>query len=555
MGAPALAFVLAGLFPLGLVVAGYWDARSVLIVYWVELLVLGFFTMCRILLVRSLPVGLRMLAAVFFYTMFFGFCSGYGLFIAHMVGVKLPPMAMNSYLADIFSTVRHLMQAMPKFGWIAVLTLIVSHGVSFLTEWIAKRDFRVMQLVQRLILRGAVLHVIRIAGGAIALNSPALSWVAMALIFAKIGIDVYGERAAPNTAAAVAAGLPAYPPTRLAPRRASATIDSLASAPRLSRIDNGVGADLVLDPNPGSIGGDVAGFVDVALPPGGHFFLWLDEIGDYRKAASSINWTEGGQGKVEPGPRGMRISFRFAPPAERRPSGPWETRSGDPSFGEPPRQVRWQLCVEGAGKSWVFEIPVGVLVKQSAVFAELPDTGKSGAPRIPAALLYRIARSSALILEEPPQVGLGQALFGAVIGVAIMWAVGPSNALGGNALWFFLGAAILFGSIYLSGLRTRTEVRPAMLTLRKWWFGLSVTTRVFALAAIDAVATRVQATSPRNATTYKTLLRLRDGSEVELFDSIKDSRQAEALRRLIERRLEGETEPDLEKLISYRSGA
>src|SRR6185503_12471802 len=110
--------------------------------------------------------------------------------------------------------------------------------------------------------------------------------------------------------------------------------------------------------------------------------------------------------------RGTRTCFRFAPPADRRPSGPWENRPGDPSFGEPPRQVRWQLHVEGAGKAWTFEIPVGVLVKQSAVFAELPDTGKSGAPRIPAELLYRIARSSALVLEEPPQVGIGQALFG-----------------------------------------------------------------------------------------------------------------------------------------------
>src|SRR6185295_3139197 len=178
MGAPAIAFVIAGLFPLGLVVTGYWDARSVLIVYWVELLVLGFFTMCRILLVRTLPFGLRLLAAAFFYTVFFGFCSGYGLFIAHMVGAKLPRMAMNSYVSDIFSTVRHLMQAMPRFGWIAVLTLIASHGFSFLTEWSGKRDFQVMPLVHRLILRGAVLHVILIAGGAVALNSPALSWVA-----------------------------------------------------------------------------------------------------------------------------------------------------------------------------------------------------------------------------------------------------------------------------------------------------------------------------------------------------------------------------------------
>lgn len=555
MGAQAIAFVLAGLFPLGLVVTGYWDARSVLIVYWVELLVLGFFTMCRILLVRTLPVGLRLLAAVFFYTMFFGFCSGYGLFIAHMVGVKLPRMALASYVSDIFVTVRHLMQAMPKFGWLAVLTLIVSHGFSFLAEWAGKRDLQVMHLVHRLMLRGAVLHVILIAGCAIALNSPALSWIAMVLVFAKIAIDVYGERPAPNSAAAVAATLPAYPPKPPAPRRATATIDSLAGAPRLASIDDGVKAELVLDPNPGSIGGDVAGFIDVPLPPGSHFFLWLDEIGHYRRAASSPNWTEGGQGRVEPGPRGTRVSFRFAPPADRRPSGPWEKRAGDPSFGEPPQQVRWRLCVEGAGKSWVFEIPVGVLVKQSAVFAELPDTGKTGAPRIPAELLCRVARSSALILEEPPQVGFGQALFGAAVGTAIMWAVGPSNALGDSALWFFLGAAILFGAIYLSGLRTRTEVRPATITLRKWWFGLSVTSRVFALAAIETVATRVQASSQRSATTYKTLLRLRDGSEVELFDSIKDSRQAEAVRSVIERRLEGTAEPELEKLIAYRSGA
>ena len=554
MGAPAIAFVLAGLVPLGLVMTGYWDARSVLILYWIELLVMGFFTMCRILLVRTLPLGLRLLAAVFFYSFFFGFCSGYGSFIAHMVGVKLPRMALDSHLADIFTTVRYLMQAMPRFGWIALLFLFVSHGISFLMDWAAKRDFQVMRLVHRLLLRGGVLHVILIAGGAIALNSPALSWVAMALIFAKIAIDVYGERPAPNSAAAVAATFPPYNAAPSAPRRATATIDSLAGAPRLARVDNGVSAELVLDPNPGSVGGDVAGFIDIGLPAGGRFFVWLDEIGDYRKASSSINWTEGGQGAVEPGPAGTRVKFRFAPPRERRPSGAWESRPGDPSFGEPPRQVRWQLTVEGAGKSWVFEIPVGVLVKYSAVFAELPDTGKSGAPRIPAELLYRIARSTALVLEEPPQLGFGQSFLGVTVGVAIMAAVGPSNALGSNALWFFLGAAILFSAVYLLGLRTRTEIRPSTITLRRWWFGLSLTSRVFASTIISAVATRVQAASQRSGTVYKTLLQLHDGSEVELFDVLKDSRQAEALRTLIERRLAGEPELELEKLISYRLG-
>src|SRR5205814_8648537 len=89
MGASVAAFIVAGLIPLGLVLAGWWDARSVLIFYWAELLVMGFFTMCRILLVQTQPVGLRLLLAMFFYGMFFGLCGAYGAMIAKLVGIHV----------------------------------------------------------------------------------------------------------------------------------------------------------------------------------------------------------------------------------------------------------------------------------------------------------------------------------------------------------------------------------------------------------------------------------------------------------------------------------
>jgi len=114
MGAAALAFVVSGLIPLALILAGWWDARSVLILYWAELLVVGLFAMARMLCAQRLPVGLRMLAAAFFYTVYFGFVTGYGSFIAYLVGVQVSGGAMTgSYVSDVIRVMRSLLRAMP----------------------------------------------------------------------------------------------------------------------------------------------------------------------------------------------------------------------------------------------------------------------------------------------------------------------------------------------------------------------------------------------------------------------------------------------------------
>jgi hypothetical protein len=337
--------------------------------------------------------------------------------------------------------------------------------------------------------------------------------------------------------------------------KATASIESLANAPRLEQVHDGIRASLVLDPNPGSLGGDVAGFVDVALPygKGTRFFVWLDWVGDYSKS-SSANWVEGGYGVAEAGPAGTRIRFRFTPGAEQRPSGEWVSRPGDFKFGEHPHHVRWHVVVEAkpGGGSWSFEIPVAEGARPSPVFAELPDTGKSGAPHIPGDLVYRVAGASALVLEEPPQIGLGGMLIGMTVGGGIMWA-SAGSALGFGAIWFFLGAAIAFGSVYGFGLRIRVEVRPGLVALRKSWFGIAVGSRDFAGTHISAVSTRVAAQTPHELSQYKMLLLLRDGQDVELIDDIKDSRQAEALRRMVEERLRGAQNAELERLLAYRA--
>src|SRR5438874_3832719 len=159
MGASVAAFIVAGLIPLGLVLAGWWDARSVLIFYWAELLVMGFFTMCRILLVQTQPVGLRLLLAMFFYGVFFGLCVAYGAMIAKLVGIRLAAPSSLNYAAIIVTNVRDLMRALQPYGWLALLGLIASHAVSFFASYVARGEYRGAE-IRKLISRLALRHVI-----------------------------------------------------------------------------------------------------------------------------------------------------------------------------------------------------------------------------------------------------------------------------------------------------------------------------------------------------------------------------------------------------------
>jgi len=175
---PVTTLVVANLVPLVGVFAFGWDARPLLILYWAENVVVALWTVARMFVTG----GPHALPHVAFFTVHFGlFTLVHGIFVDALTQPETrqgaaPPTAI---LADV--------------PLLALLGLLVSHGISFFTNFIGRGEYRTAKLQTLMTLpypRMVVLHVAIIAAGfaTIAFGQP-LALLAI-LVVLKIGLDV-----------------------------------------------------------------------------------------------------------------------------------------------------------------------------------------------------------------------------------------------------------------------------------------------------------------------------------------------------------------------------
>ena len=166
--------VLANLLPLVGVLLFDWDAGYLVLVYWSENLVIGFYTLLKILLTSGradIPL------APFFVVHYGGFCAGHVVFIQLLLFQDSDPLALA---------------AQWQFQ-LVVAALFVSHGASFVANFLLGGERHKLTARQAMFEpygRIVLLHVAILLGGwaALALGQPAIMLVA--LIALKIGMDV-----------------------------------------------------------------------------------------------------------------------------------------------------------------------------------------------------------------------------------------------------------------------------------------------------------------------------------------------------------------------------
>ncbi|GAB5450153.1 MAG: hypothetical protein Hals2KO_04810 [Halioglobus sp.] len=181
--------VMANLLPLAGVLFFDWDIAYLMLLYWSENLILGFYTLLR-MLTRAAPGDLFL--CVFFCIHYGGFCAGHGVFLV-------------AFLLD-----GEMIQFNMATHWpllIAFAALFVSHGVSFVTNFLRgpERDVKTVKEIMMMPYgRIVLLHVAILAGGwgAAALGQPVVMLVALVVL--KIAVDV---RLHLREHAAAAAGL------------------------------------------------------------------------------------------------------------------------------------------------------------------------------------------------------------------------------------------------------------------------------------------------------------------------------------------------------------
>ena len=193
-GRPGLStavLVAANFAPLAGVVFLGWSVFPVMLLFWLENVICGVYFLLRVLTAGSPRAGAvvgRAFMAAFFAVHYGAFCFGHGVFVFALFGRD----AGVGDLEDLGLV--GLVALLAGDGlWLAVLALAVSHGVSFVVNWLPSTERREMamgRLAGKAYGRIIVLHVAIIGGGFLVemLGSPTAGLALLVLL--KVAIDV-----------------------------------------------------------------------------------------------------------------------------------------------------------------------------------------------------------------------------------------------------------------------------------------------------------------------------------------------------------------------------
>ena len=203
------ALIAANLVPLAGVIWLGWNVTSIMVLYWMENLIIGFYSVLKIVFHRFNEPGIQV--GKFFQVPFFcahygGFCAMHGLFLQLIFNVGGSREAIieaslntSTWPLDIVSGRLFLSVAArawkyaPEYtGWM-LAGLLVSHGISFIQNYLGQEEYSAVaseDLMSQPYKRILFLHGALLCGGilAMALGTPAI--VLVALIAIKIGVDI-----------------------------------------------------------------------------------------------------------------------------------------------------------------------------------------------------------------------------------------------------------------------------------------------------------------------------------------------------------------------------
>ena len=199
IGLPLLALVLANLVPLFGVLLLDWNVGAIVMLYWTENLVIGLYTLLKMLLTGgSAALGMML----FFCLHYGGFCAIHGMVVLELtrfageISTQLPAASWPGPLVLVQKALyfgQQILDAAPReFAW-ASIALLLSHGVSFLLLFIGQQEYRrttIDTLMKAPYKRIAVLHIAVIIGGFLTVELGQPLGLLLALVALKIGMDI-----------------------------------------------------------------------------------------------------------------------------------------------------------------------------------------------------------------------------------------------------------------------------------------------------------------------------------------------------------------------------
>jgi len=160
--ASALALIIANMVPIAGAVFLGWNLSDVMVLYWAESAIIGFFTLCKIIVIGR---WMALLAGPFFLGHFGGFMAVHFLFI-YAFFVK-GPEAMSDAGGDLPDVARLFV-----ILWPALAALFASHSYSFFANFLGRGEYRkssVKEQMSKPYSRIVFMHLVLIFGGGISL--------------------------------------------------------------------------------------------------------------------------------------------------------------------------------------------------------------------------------------------------------------------------------------------------------------------------------------------------------------------------------------------------
>jgi len=196
------ALLLANAIPVVGVLFWGWEVFPIMLLFWMENVVVGVFNLLRIVCAGSSagPMALKIFLVPFFTVHYGVFTMVHGVFVFVLFGGSFfktgssvqvdPDVIFEGDFQGLWEVIHHY-----YLGW-ALLALVLSHGFSFVWNYLLKGEYRQTNLgtlMAKPYQRVIVLHVVILVGGFVTMLLGAPILALLLLIVLKTGIDLYAH--------------------------------------------------------------------------------------------------------------------------------------------------------------------------------------------------------------------------------------------------------------------------------------------------------------------------------------------------------------------------
>jgi hypothetical protein len=206
---PLIVLLTANAIPLFGVLFLGWDAFYIVLLYWTENIVIGFYNVLKMVF-AAVPHPIAHLGKLFLIPFFIvhygGFTAVHGFFVLalfHKDGQGPPMDGMNwpcflVFVQMLFNVIGYMYSVIPPQVKLAVLALFVSHGVSFVQNYLLRREYATAKpdkLMGSPYRRVVVMHIAILAGGflTMAVGSPAALLVVLIVLKTILDINLHNR--------------------------------------------------------------------------------------------------------------------------------------------------------------------------------------------------------------------------------------------------------------------------------------------------------------------------------------------------------------------------